>query len=120
MLNLMQAPRIHTGKNPHRTHYIAEWAERRGLKQADLSEELRVDKSTVSRWFAGNIPSEKYLLGLVDVLSLDSVPDLFRHPDEDWLARLFRRRSQEERERMILLLKTAFPDFSAAVGDRSR
>jgi hypothetical protein len=53
-------------KQPGRLHYIPEWAERRGLRQADVVEGLqgRVDKSTVSRWFAGALPVSEHLEAL--------------------------------------------------------
>lgn len=89
-------------------HYIPEWAEKRDLKQAEVARELDVDKGTVSRWFKGNIPTEKHLLALAGLFSC-TVPDLFRHPDDDWLSRFLRGRSEEERERIIETLKTAFP-----------
>lgn len=104
--------RIHTDKTPPRTHYIVEWAERRGKKQADIVRGTGADKGLVSRWFDGVIPSEKYLQPLAEFLQAGDPPEpaaLFRHPDDDWLARLFRDRSDEERERMIRVIETAFP-----------
>jgi transcriptional regulator with XRE-family HTH domain len=90
-------------------HFIPEWAEKRGLTQADLSRSTGADKGLVSRWFSGTLPSERNLLLLADALEAEEPANLFRHPDEDWLARLFRDRPREERERMIRTIETAFP-----------
>jgi transcriptional regulator with XRE-family HTH domain len=101
--------KIHHGKQPHRLHYIIEWAERRGRKQADIVRGLDVDKSTVSRWFDGTIPSDTHLIALADYLEAGEPAALFRHPDDDWLARFFRERSQDEASRMRAMLEAAFP-----------
>lgn len=91
-----------------RLHYIVERAERRQLSQADISRELEVDKSSVSRWFAGKLPAEKHLLALGILLRVDAT-NLFRHPDEDWLARFSRDRGAAERARIKATLEAAFP-----------
>lgn len=108
--------RIHADKTPPRRHFIPEWVEARGLKQADLTRLLDVDKSVVSRWFSGNIPSEKYLEPLAAALKLDDALQLFRHPDDDWLARFFNARSQDERERIKNMLEAAYPGPSHSSG----
>jgi len=92
-----------------RLHYIPEWAERRGLSQADIARELDVDKSSVSRWFAGSMPTEKWLVPLAALLQVDEIASLFRHPDDDWLERFFRGRSDDERQRIKATLEAAFP-----------
>lgn len=79
------------------------------MSQADVTRETGVDKGTVSRWFAGTIPRKPHLILLAGVLNLEEPADLFRHPDEDRLAKLFRGRDEEERKRMIATLETAFP-----------
>lgn len=96
--------RIHKDKRPHRIHYIAEWLERRGIRQADVVRDLGVDKGTVSKWCAGGLPGEANLLSLAAFLHVEPT-DLFRHPDDDWIARLFKDRSESERETMILMLR---------------
>lgn len=101
--------RIHADKTPQRTHFIAEWAEKRSLKQADLVRATGADKATVSRWFGGAVPHEKYLAILVEAFQVDSPSALFLHPDDDWLARFFRDRNAEERQRVIDILSAAFP-----------
>lgn len=105
--------RIHQGKTPRRLHYIAEWMERRGKSGADLMREIGCDKSLVSRWINdGSIPSDKWIDTLA--AALETTPEgLFRHPDDDWLSRWFKAHSEEERQRAIQLLKTAFPDRQA-------
>lgn len=102
-------PTIRKEKTPHRIHYIAEWAERRGLTQADIARATGADKATVSRWCSGALPSEKYLLALTAVTSVQVPNDLFCHPDNDWIARFMRSCSEDERRRVIQLLETAFP-----------
>jgi transcriptional regulator with XRE-family HTH domain len=104
--------RIHKGKAPPpsapRIHYILEWAHHRKVKQADISRALDVEKSTVSRWFAGSIPVEEHLIRLAAFLQADEPAALFRHPDDDWLARFFRQRAGIDRKRAIDILKAAF------------
>uniref|UniRef100_UPI003BAB6059 helix-turn-helix domain-containing protein n=1 Tax=Stappia sp. TaxID=1870903 RepID=UPI003BAB6059 len=109
MLHMGSTPKIHAGKQPPRIHFIAEWAEKRGLTQADIVRITGIDKSNVSRWFKGVVPRHDHMIVLVECLALETPNDLFRHPDDDWIARLFRDRSQEERERMIATLEAAFP-----------
>lgn len=82
--------RIHSDKAPHRLHFIEEWAKRRGFKKAaHLAAELDVDKSQVSRWYKGQIPRDDMLDRIAAAFQLDDVRSLFRHPDDDWLSRLF-------------------------------
>lgn len=100
--------KIHSGKSPTRIHFIVEWAEKRGLRQTDIVEEVGADKGLVSRWFKGTIPKEDYLEKLAALFGTD-VHGLFRHPDDDWMARFFQNRSREELERMKTMLEAAFP-----------
>jgi hypothetical protein len=44
---------------------------------------------------------------------LDEPAALFRHPDDDWLARFFRGKSEEERYRIRQILEAAFPTKKA-------
>jgi hypothetical protein len=92
-----------------RNHFIPEWAEKRSKSQADLVRETGADKGTVSRWFSGNMPRDKHLDALVECLSLEDREALFRHPDDDWIARFFRGRSEDEKARMRTMLEAAFP-----------
>lgn len=108
-LPMSQQSRIHAGKTPRRIHFIVEWAEHRSLRQTDIASALEVEKSTVSRWFSGHVPSDKHIYSLAKLFQLDEPSDLFRHPEDDWLARFFRERTESDRERAIQILKAAFP-----------
>lgn len=63
-----------------RVHYIPEWADRAGLSQADLVRLLGVDKGTVSRWFAGTIPTNQNLIELARAFGFAEVATLFTDP----------------------------------------
>lgn len=104
MLRMTQVARIHKGKSPKRIHFIPEWAAHRNLRQADLVRDLTVDKSTVSRWFGGSIPEQQHLETLADYFQID-VSALFRHPDDDWIARLLQGRSEEERKKIVQIIE---------------
>ncbi len=79
------------------------------MKQADIVRETGIDKATVSRWFRGAIPREEHLKILCRLFHLDEPADLFMHPENDWLARLLRNRSDEEIGRIRVMLEAAFP-----------
>ncbi|MDX1127469.1 helix-turn-helix domain-containing protein [Sinorhizobium medicae] len=100
-------PKIHGDKAPIRIHYIVEWADKRDLSQADIARELGADKSLVSRWFSGMLPKEDYLKRLAALFGTD-VHGLFRHPDDDWLAKFFRDKTEEQKERAIEMLRIFF------------
>jgi transcriptional regulator with XRE-family HTH domain len=99
---------IHKGRQPRRPHYIAEWAERRHMSQADLARELGADKSVISRWFAGSTPGTEWQQRLADLFEIEP-ESLFRSPDDDWLARFFAGRQRDEIERIKQMLEVAFP-----------
>lgn len=88
-------------------HYILEWAERRGLKQTDIVRELGADKAVVSRWFSGVIPSDKWLEPLSSLLQTE-ISGLFRHPDDDWISKMFRDRTEEQKESAAQMLRAFF------------
>lgn len=101
---------IHRGKQPRRPHFIPEWAERRGYEdQADLVKALGADKSVVSRWYSGATPGEEWQKKLTALFHCEEPDGIFRHPDDDWLAKFFRDRSDDEVTRAKQLLETAFP-----------
>ena len=100
---------IHRGKTPVMKHYLPEWAEHMKKKQADFARDVGADKGTVSRWFDGVIPTDEYLTKIAHYLAWEDERTIFRHPEDDWIARHFRARSEEERKRMISTLETAFP-----------
>jgi len=97
-----------------RIHYIVEWAERRGLNQADIGRSLAVDKSTVSRWFKGSVPTARHLRSLTALFCADNPAALFCHPDDHWLLQFLRGRSPDERERIRAILDAAFPPSRGA------
>lgn len=104
---------IHRGKQPRRPHFIEEWMEARGLKPKDLFREIGVDKSIVSRWMNGASPSVEWQEKLAALFGTD--PDgIFRHPDDDWLARFLRGREREEVERIKTVLEISFPRKEAS------
>ena len=110
---MAEITRVHARKQPRRPHFIAEWAEKRGLIQADIAREIGADKSLVSRWFNGATPSVEYQERLAALFSCE--PDsLFRHPDDDWIARFLRGRSADEVERIKAMLEAGFPRMKAA------
>jgi hypothetical protein len=86
------------------------------MRQVDVVEALEglVDKSTVSRWWAGSLPEKRHLQALQELFGLDETASLFRHPDDDWLAQFFRGRTEEERYRMRQILEAAFPRAKAS------
>lgn len=108
LLRMAKPPTIHGNKSPVRIHFIVEWAEKRHLTQADIVREIGADKSVVSRWFSGSLPTEKYLEPLAGLFSTN-VNGLFRHPEDDWVMRFMQERSIEELNRIRATLETAFP-----------
>lgn len=104
-----ELPRIHQGKTPVRVHFIPEWAEAMGKIQADFVKKGLADKGTVSKWFSGTIPTPDNLERIAAFLGREDIRELFRHPDDDWLARFFEGRSKTERERIKATLDVGFP-----------
>jgi transcriptional regulator with XRE-family HTH domain len=105
----MQPTNIHKGKTPIRRHFIEEWAKHYNYRKADISREVGADKSLVGRWFNdGALPGPDYLEKLAALFHTET-ESLFRHPDEDWIAKFFRDRSDAERERAKEILSLAFP-----------
>ncbi|MBX5206722.1 helix-turn-helix transcriptional regulator [Rhizobium sp. NZLR11] len=98
---------IHAGKENKRIHYIVEWAEKRQLSQADIVREIGADKSLVSRWFSGTNPGKEWRPKLEALFGADE-GGLYRHPDDDWLARFFRDKTAEERRKAVELLEMFF------------
>jgi transcriptional regulator with XRE-family HTH domain len=111
---LLRMARKTTPPLPFRLHYIREWAAKRGMRQADIVRELDIDKSNVSRWFKGHLPTEENILRLAALFQCEEPAELFRHPDQDWMFRLLRGRSIDEQERIRRTIEAAFPQRSAA------
>lgn len=110
-------PKIHAGKTPVRRHFIPEWAEKRDISQSEIGREIGADKSLVSRWFSGTKPGEEYLQKLAALLvhqdkdaTDPDVAALFRDPNDDWLMKFFKDRSEAEKEKAIEMLKLMFRD----------
>lgn len=110
-LRMSQVHRIHADKSPPRYHFIPEWAAKRNMRQKDILAafpvEMSIDKGTVSRWFNGSLPKPHHLEALAAIFQTE-VASLFRDPDDDWIAQLFRDRSKAEREQAIAVLEAMF------------
>jgi transcriptional regulator with XRE-family HTH domain len=110
----------HADDGSKRRHFIAEWAELRGKRQTDIVRDLGIEKSTVYRWFAeGVIPSEKHLVPLAAYLAVEEPVLLFKHPDDDWLAKMFRDKTDEQREKAVAMLKLFFESISPSDDGKS-
>lgn len=115
----MAVVRIHTQKQPRRPHFIQAWMDKRGVKAAELARELDVDKSLVSRWLKGSSPSVPHQEKLAAFFHCEP-ESIFRHPDDDWLARFFRNRPDEEIERIKAMLEMTFPTPTSPQKVRSK
>ena len=105
---------IHKSKQPRRPHFIPEWAELRGFNtQAELAIELEADKSLVSRWYNGSSPGRDWQLKLAKLFKCES-DAIFRHPDDDWIARFFQGRKRDEIDQIKKTLEVAFPPRKTA------
>lgn len=109
---MSEVTRIHKSKQPRRPHFIEEWAEARNLTQADLARELGADKSVVSRWYSGTTPGVEWQEKLAALFHCEP-ESLFRHPNDDWFAKFFAGRKQEEIAKMKQMLEIAFPHKKA-------
>jgi transcriptional regulator with XRE-family HTH domain len=108
-LRMAQITRIHSGKNSFRMHYIPEWSEFRGLRQTDLVEATGLEKSTISRWFKGAMPkTREHMEAIAVALQLPEPDSFLRHPQDDWMARQLRGKTEEDVERLIDAMRIAF------------
>lgn len=111
MLRMAQSAQTNEKDTGTRIHYIPEWATLRSMRQADIVKafpaDMNVNKSTVSRWFKGSLPEKRHLEGLGEIFGIEPA-SLFRHPDDDWIAKFFRERTEAERDRAIEVLKAMF------------
>jgi len=100
--------KIHPSKQPRRPHFIPDWADKKGLSQAELGREIGADKSVVSRWYSGSSPTAEWQSKLSEFFEIEPEA-LFRHPDDDWIRRFFEGRARDEIERAKKMLEMAFP-----------
>lgn len=105
----MARPKRPPPENRIRLHFINEWADKRGMSQADIAKSLDVDPGTVSRWFEGGLPSEAALPRIAAMFGID-LDELFKPVGDDWLKRFFEKRNAEERQRIREALERLFPD----------
>lgn len=108
MCHAMTIVRIHKDKTPVRRHYINEWAEHYRVSKADIARGTGAERSLVTKWFKGVMPGEKYLQQIAALFEVEA-DALFRHPDDDWLARFFKERAESEKKAARLVLETMFP-----------
>lgn len=64
--------------------------------------------SLVSRWFSGSTPGLDWQQRLAALFHTEP-ESLFRHPDDDWIARFLKDRAEDEIERIKATLENAFP-----------
>lgn len=85
------------------------------MRQTDIASEIDADKSLISRWFKGTIPSPEWQEKLAALFEID-VAGLFRHPDDDWLSKFFKDRTDEQKEKAIQMLKLMFDNNKRETG----
>lgn len=95
------------GKQAFRRHFIAEWCEYKGKRQADICRDIGASKGLVSKWFAGAMPREKWLTELAKYFDVE-VTDLFKHPSDDWISKFLQNSTPQQRDQAIQILKTIF------------
>lgn len=113
---MAQVTKIHASKTPPRIHYIAEWAEKYGVSQADIVRATGSDKGTVSRWFSGRLPEQKSLMALAQILPVKEPNDLFHHPEDNWLNRRLRAAAEEDRKKLEGAVELFLPGKTGTVG----
>lgn len=112
LTNPQGIPQIYGRRQPKRPHYLREWVERRNFKtDAAFAKEIGADKGVVSRWLDEDNPTTpgkdwQEKLGVFFGDEADPV-DIFRHPDDDWFARLIRTNSDEKIAQAKRLLEAA-------------
>lgn len=114
VLNPHGLDQIHARRQPKRPHYLRDWLNRRGFKtDSEFADEIGADKSVVSRWLDEDDPTTpgkdwQIKLG-VFFGSEDDPADIFRHPDDDWFAKFFQTRSDDQIKRAREMLEIGFP-----------
>lgn len=89
--------------------------EARNRTPADLIRDLDSDKSTVYRWLQGQLPHPEQQEQIAAYFEIEPEA-LLRHPDDDWIARFLRGRSEEERERIKQAMELAWPPRTGTDG----
>lgn len=86
-------------------HHIPDWAREADKSQAQIGAKTGANKGTVSRWFAGVIPSDKYIAPLAKFLNAPEPKALFHDPQEYRWLQSFREATEgytpDEREETI-------------------
>jgi hypothetical protein len=105
---------IYSKRQPRRPHYLREWVERREFEtDAAFADAIWADKSVVSRWLDehnASTPGPDWQRKLGVFFGDEEDPaDIFRHPDDDWIAKFFRDRRPEEIEHIKKSMETTFP-----------
>lgn len=103
-------------RQPRRPHYVGRLMELRNLTRSQMIEDLAgLDKSILSRWLDEADPSTPGKMWTKKLGEYFAVPpdyepvDIFADPDIDWLYRLLRNRSAEEKDRIRAMIEAAFP-----------
>jgi hypothetical protein len=107
-------PEIYAKRQPKRPHYLRDWIERRGFRtDTEFAEAIGADKSVVSRWLDEDdptTPGKDWQVKLGTFFGDEDDPaDIFRHPDDDWFAKFFRTRSEDQIRRAREMLEIGFP-----------
>lgn len=114
LTNPQGVPEIYAKRQPKRPHYLRDWIERREFRtDAEFADAIGADKSVVSRWLDEDdptTPGKEWQVKLgVFFGDEDNPADIFRHPDDDWFAKFFRTRSEEQIRRAREMLEIGFP-----------
>lgn len=92
-------------------HFVAEWAKHRGKRQVDIVRDLGIDKGLVSKWFKGSVlPGPDHMANLAEYFGAEEPASLLRDPNDDWLSRFFRDKTEEQKEAAIDMLKLFFKE----------
>lgn len=111
---MSEVPRIHASKTPPRIHYIKEWIEHRRVSRVDVAGAAGVSPSTVTKWCNKQaMPTNDNLVAIAAFLEIEP-NDLFHDPADDWIARLFKERTSEEKDRIAATIEVAFPPKKAS------
>jgi hypothetical protein len=93
---------------PRRSHYLVEWADSRGWRQADVARACDADKSLVSRWYKGATPGIEWRERLARVFSVEPEA-FFAHPSDHWFKSFLAGRSLDEVDHIKKSLEVLFP-----------